>query len=73
MQPRDRSLVDVSNRVQPLAVATVRVFESYCSDCVRKPKREDDRIEAAMRAIENLNAVGHDELVPRVAEVLTPM
>lgn len=42
------------------------LIESYCIDYVRQPKRDDDRIEIAMRAIENLNAVEYGELVRRL-------
>lgn len=42
------------------------VIESYCIDFVRQPKRDDERIEAAVRAIENLNAAEYGEMVRRL-------
>lgn len=42
------------------------VIESYCVDVVNQPMREDARIEAAMRAIEQLNAAEYGEMVRRL-------
>lgn len=41
-------------------------IESYCIEFETMPKRDDDRIEVAMRAIENLNAREYGELVRRL-------
>ena len=47
------------------------VIESYCIDFVNQPKRDDERIEAAVRAIEQLNAVEYGEMVRRLRERYT--
>lgn len=39
---------------------------NYCVDFENMTKRDDDRIEAAMRAIENLNAREYGELIRRL-------
>ena len=49
------------------AIATFAdLIESYCIDIANQPKRDDDRIEVAMRAIENLNAREYGELIRRL-------
>lgn len=51
------------------AIATFAdLIESYCVDFANQPKRDDERIEAAMRAIENLNAREYGELIRRLRE-----
>lgn len=42
------------------------VIESYCIDIANQPKREDERIESAIRAIEQLNAAEYGEMVRRL-------
>lgn len=42
------------------------VIESYAIDFVNQPKREDDRIETALRAIEQLNAAEYGEMIRRL-------
>ena len=42
------------------------LIESYCIDFVTQPKREDARIQQAMRAIEELNAMEYGELIRRL-------
>jgi hypothetical protein len=42
------------------------IIESYCVDFVHQPTRDDERIEAALRAIENLNAREYGEMIRRL-------
>ncbi len=42
------------------------VIESYVIEFANQPKRQDERIETAMRAIEQLNALEYGELVRRL-------
>jgi len=42
------------------------VVESYCLDFVNQPKRDDERIETALRAIEQLNAAEYGEMIRRL-------
>jgi hypothetical protein len=42
------------------------LIESYCIDFAHQPKRDDERIETALKAIENLNAVEYGELIRRL-------
>jgi hypothetical protein len=42
------------------------VIESYCIDIYNQPRRDDERIEAAIRAIEQLNAKEYGELIRRL-------
>lgn len=42
------------------------IVESYCIDFKRQPLRDDYRIEAALKAIEQLNAAEYGEMVRRL-------
>lgn len=42
------------------------LIESYCIDFQNQPMREDERVERAMRAIEQLNAMEYGELIRRL-------